>query len=99
MQITIDKVPLFRTLTNDRFPLLVMSFDTCSKEQYPYNLVIATFSVVTSTLYVMRSLTSSRISVLRKKGTLLSNRGLILRLLRDYYLARILILTIRNNES
>lgn len=25
-----------------------VSFDTCSKEQYPYNLVIATFSVVTS---------------------------------------------------
>lgn len=48
---------------------------------------------------VMRSLTSSRISVSRKKRTLLSNRGLIPRLLRDYYLARILILTIRNSES
>lgn len=45
---------------------------------------------------VMRS---SRILMSRKKRTLLLNRGLIPRLLRDYYLARILILTIRNSES
>lgn len=50
---------------------------------------------------VMRSLAGSKISVSRKKGTPLSNRGLIPRLLRDYgyYLDRILILTIRNSKS
>lgn len=48
---------------------------------------------------VMRTLSSSRVSVSRKKRTLLTHYTLIPSLLRDYYLARILILTIRNSES
>lgn len=48
---------------------------------------------------VMRTLSSSRVSVSRKKRTLLTHHTLIPSLLRDYYLARILILTIRNSES
>lgn len=48
---------------------------------------------------VMRQLISPRISIARKKETLLSHCELIPRLLRDYYLARILIRILRDRES
>lgn len=47
---------------------------------------------------VMRHLISARISTARKKEILIINRSLVPRLLRDYYLARILILTLRARE-
>lgn len=47
---------------------------------------------------VMRQLISPRISIARKKETL-SHCELIPRLLRDYYLARILIRILRDRES
>ena len=47
---------------------------------------------------VLRSLISARISINRKKTILLSHLELVPRLLRDYYLARILIFTLRARE-
>lgn len=47
---------------------------------------------------LMRHLISARISTARKKEILIINRSLVPRLLRDYYLARILILTLRARE-
>lgn len=47
----------------------------------------------------MRQLISARISIARKKETLLSHCELIPRLLRDYYLARILIRILREREN
>lgn len=47
---------------------------------------------------VMRHLISARISTARKKEILLIHRSLVQRLLRDYYLARLLILTLRARE-
>lgn len=47
---------------------------------------------------VMRHLFSTRITTARKKEMLLIHRSLVPRLLRDYYLARILILTFRARE-
>lgn len=48
---------------------------------------------------VMRQLGSPRISITRKKEALLSHRALIPRLLRDHYLARILIRSLRDRET
>lgn len=48
---------------------------------------------------VMRQLISARISIARKKETLLSHCELIPRLLTNYYLARILIRVLRERES